>query len=136
MKKSSNTVHNLKSKCHSFRAFVHANRGNIQNKKKLTVKLSSKRCRTKIINYANTITESVPEVKYAYADVTSKLKVCLLEQREGKYILSHLTVSACSYQMMMYLMMKMFHLEVARNTLLFICNLFSFSCFNWFIIWR
>ena len=39
----------------------------------------------KIINYAHRITELVPEVKFAYADVNGNLKIHLHEQREGKY---------------------------------------------------
>ena len=39
---------------------------------------------TKIINYTHRITELVPEVKFAYADVSSNLKICLHEQREDK----------------------------------------------------
>ena len=54
--------------------------------KKLKVKLSLTKHRTKIINYAHSrITESVPEVKIAYADVNGNLKIHLHEQREGKY---------------------------------------------------
>ena len=40
----------------------------------------------KIINYAHRITELVPEVKFAYADVNGNLKIHLHEQREGKYM--------------------------------------------------
>ena len=54
-------------------------------KKKLKLKLSLTKRRTKIINYAHRITESVPEVKFAYADVNGNLKIRLHEQREGKY---------------------------------------------------
>ena len=77
------TVIQLKS--HSFQASVYASRNNIQNKKKLKVKLSLTKRRTRIINYAHRITESVPEVKFAYADVNGNLKIRLHEQREGKY---------------------------------------------------
>ena len=62
-------------KSHSFRAPVYASRNNIQTKK-LKVKLLPK-CRTKIINYAHRLTESVPEVKFAYADVNGNLKIGL-----------------------------------------------------------
>ena len=76
----------IRFKYHSFRASVYASRNNIQNKKRLKVKLSSTKHRTtKIINYAIRITESVPEVKFAYADVNDNLKIGLHEQREGKY---------------------------------------------------
>ena len=75
----------IQFKSHSFQDSIYASRNNIQNKKKLTVKLSCK-CRTKIINYAHRITESVPEVKFAYADVNGNLKICLHERREGKYM--------------------------------------------------
>ena len=51
----------------------------------LKVKLSLTKRRTKIINYAHTITEQVLEVKFAYADVNGNLKIHLHEQREGKY---------------------------------------------------
>ena len=68
----------IRFKSHSFRASVYASRNNIQNKKKLKVKLSCK-CRTKIINYAHRIIESVPEVKFAYADVNGNPKICLHE---------------------------------------------------------
>ena len=54
-------------------------------KKKLKLKLSLTKRRTKIINYAHRITESVPEVMFAYADVNGNLKIRLHEQREGKY---------------------------------------------------
>ena len=64
----------IRSKFHSFRAFVYTNRGNIQNKKKLKLKLSLTKRRMKIINYAHTITERVPEVTFAYADVNGNLK--------------------------------------------------------------
>ena len=47
--------------------------------------LSLAKHRTKIINYAHRITGSVPEVKFAYADVNDNLKIRLHEQREGKY---------------------------------------------------
>ena len=57
----------------------------MQNKKKLKAKLSLTKHKTKIINYAHRITESVPEVKFGYADVNVNLKICLHEQREGKY---------------------------------------------------
>ena len=67
------------------RASVYASRNNIQNKKKFKVKLSLAKRRTKIINYAHRITGSVPEVKFAYADVNGNLKIRLHEQREGKY---------------------------------------------------
>ena len=70
-------------KSHSFRASVYASRNNMQNKK-LKVKLLTKH-RTKIINYAHRITESVPEVKFAYADLNGNLKIRLYEQRQGKY---------------------------------------------------
>ena len=75
----------IRFKSHSFRASVYASRNNIQNKKKLKVKLSLTKRRTKIINYAHRITESVPEVMFAYADVNGNLKIRLHEQREGKY---------------------------------------------------
>ena len=68
----------IQFKSHSFQASIYASRNNIQNKKKLKVKLSCK-CRIKIINYAHRITESVPEVKFAYADVNGNLKICLHE---------------------------------------------------------
>ena len=68
----------IQFKSHSFQASVYASRNNIQNKKKLKVKLSCK-CRTKIINYAHRIIESVPEVKFAYADVNGNPKICLHE---------------------------------------------------------
>ena len=106
----------------------------LQNKKKLKVKLSLTKRRTKIINYAHRITESVPEVKFAYADVNGNLKIRLHEQREGKYTFpfnsnAYITFSenlAGLYQIMMYLMTKMFK-EVVRNTFSFIYNIiFSF----------
>ena len=76
----------IRFKSHSFRASVYASRNNIQNKKTLKVKWwLAKRRTTKIINYAIRITESVPEVKFAYADVNGNLKIRLHEQREGKY---------------------------------------------------
>ena len=60
----------IRFKSHSFRASsVYASRSNIQKRKKLKLKLSLTKRRTKIINYAHAITESVPEVKFAYADV-------------------------------------------------------------------
>ena len=76
----------IRFKSHSFRASVYASRSNIQNKKKLKVKLSLTKSRTKIINYAHRIAESVPEVKFAYADVNGNVKIHLHEQREGKYV--------------------------------------------------
>ena len=39
----------------------------------------------KIINYADIIKEPVPETKLAYAYVNGNLKICLREQRVGKY---------------------------------------------------
>ena len=57
-----------------------------QQTKQEKVKLSLKIHRTKIINYPHTITEPVPEVKFAYADVNGNLKICLHEPREGKYV--------------------------------------------------
>ena len=39
----------------------------------------------KIINYTHIITEPVPETKLSYAYVDGNLKICLREQREGKY---------------------------------------------------
>ena len=74
----------IRFKSHSFRASVYASRNNIQNKKKLKVKLSLTKRRTKIINYAHRITESVPEVKFAYTDVNGNLKIRLHEQRAGQ----------------------------------------------------
>ena len=53
--------------------------------KKRKVKLSLTKRRTKIINYAHTITEPVPEVKFAYAVVNGNLKIRLHEQGKGKY---------------------------------------------------
>ena len=64
---------------HSLRVSVYASRNNIQNKKKLKVKLSSTKRRTKIINYAHRITESIPGVNFAYADVNGNLKIRLHE---------------------------------------------------------
>ena len=78
----------IRFKSHSFRASVNASRSKIQNKEKLKVKLSLTKRRTKIMNYAHTITEPVPEVKFAYADVNGNLKIHLHEQREGKYTFS------------------------------------------------
>ena len=75
----------IRFKSHLFRASVYASRSNIQKKKQLKVKLSLTKRRTKIINYAHTITELVPEVKFAYTDVNGNLKIRLHEQREGKY---------------------------------------------------
>ena len=75
----------IRFKSHSFRASVYARRNNIQNKKKLKVKLSLTKRRTKIVNYTHRITESVPEVKFAYADINGNLKICLHKQRESKY---------------------------------------------------
>ena len=75
----------IRFKSHSFLTSVYASRSKIENKKKLKVKLSLTKRRTKIINYAHTITEPVPEVKFAYADVNGNLKISLHEQREGKY---------------------------------------------------
>ena len=57
----------------------------MQNKKKLIVKLSLTKRRASIINYGHAITEPAPEVTFAYADVNGNLKICLNEQREGKY---------------------------------------------------
>ena len=74
----------IRFKSHSFQASVYASKSNIQNKKKIKVRLSLTKCRTKIINYAHGITESVPEVKFAYADINDNLKIRLHEQREGK----------------------------------------------------
>ena len=71
---------------HSFRASAYASRSKMQNEKKLKVKLSLSKCRTKIINYAHTITELVPEVKFAYTDVNGNLKMHLKGQRESKYM--------------------------------------------------
>ena len=71
-------------KSHSFRASVCASRNNVQNKKKLKVKLSLTKRRTKVINYAHRFTELVPEVKFTYVDVNGNLKIRLHEQREGK----------------------------------------------------
>ena len=98
--------------------------------------LSLTKCRTKIINYAHRTTESVPEAKFAYADVNGNLKIHLHEQKEGKYTfpfhsidssyITFLENLASLYQTMMYLMTKMFK-EVVRNTFLFVYNIiFSF----------
>ena len=127
----------IRFKSHSFRASVYASRNNIQNKKKLKVKLSLTKRRTKIINYAHRITESVPEVMFAYADVNGNLKIRLHEQREGKYTFPFISIDSLHnmaglYQTMMCLMMKMFK-EVIRNTFLFLCNI-TFRV-HWFIIW-
>ena len=75
----------IRFKSHSFQASVYASRSKIQKKKKLKVTLPLTNCRTKIINYAHTTTEPVPEIKFAYADVNGNLKIGLHEQREGKY---------------------------------------------------
>ena len=83
--KGRKTINNYKIQKHSFRASVYGSRSKIQNKRKLKVKLSLTKRRTKIINYAHTITELVPKVKFAYADVNGNLKICLQEQREGKH---------------------------------------------------
>ena len=105
----------IRFKSHSFRTSVYATRSKIQNKKKLKVKLSLTKRRAKIINYTHIITDPVPEVKFAYADVNSNLSNLL----------------AGLYQTVMYLMMKMFNLEVVRNTFLFIYNIiFSFFLVN------
>ena len=69
-----------------FQASVYASRSNIQNTKKLKLQISSTKCRTKIINYAHTITEPVPQVKFAYADVNGNLKICPHKRRQGKYM--------------------------------------------------
>ena len=76
------------------RASVYASRNNIQNKKKFKVKLSLTKRRTKIINHAHRITELVPEVKFAYADINGNLKIRLHEQREGKYTFSFSSIDS------------------------------------------
>ena len=75
----------IRFKSHPFRASVYASRSNIQNRKKLKLKLSLTKRRIKIINYAHKITEPLPEVKFADADVNGNLKIHLHKQREGKY---------------------------------------------------
>ena len=119
----------IRFKSHSFRASVYASRNNIQNKKKLKVKLSLTKRRTKIINYAHRITESVPEVKFAYADVNGNLKI-----RHTRFhstaLIAYITFSenlAGLYQTMMYLMTKMFK-EVVRNTFYLYIISYSLSC--------
>ena len=112
----------IRFKSHSFRASVYASRNNIQNKKKLKVKLSLTKRRTRIINYAHRITESVPEVKFAYADVNGNLKI-----RHTRFhttaLIAYITFSenlTGLYQTMMYLMMKIFNLEVVCKEHIFI----------------
>ena len=55
------------------------------NQEKIKSQIIIKR-KTKIINYTQRITESVPEVKFAYADVSSNLKICLHEIKSNYYI--------------------------------------------------
>ena len=43
--------------------------------KKIKLKLSLTKRRTKVINYTYTITELVPGVKFAYVDVNGNLKI-------------------------------------------------------------
>ena len=72
---------------HSFQASLYASRSNIQNRKKIKLKLSLTKHRTKIINYAHSITELIPGVKFAYVDVNGNLKINLHDQTKGKYMI-------------------------------------------------
>ena len=106
----------VRFKSHPFRASAYVNSGTIQHKKKLKVKLSLTRRRTKIINYAHTITEPVPEVKLAYADVLILEFVYMNKEKvnirfhlpELKAYMTFSENSAGLYQIVIYLMIKMF----------------------------
>ena len=84
--KGRKTIHNYKIQISFISSFcLCKQKQQVQNSKKLKLELSLTKRRTKIINYAHRITEPVPEVKFAYADVNGNLKIRLHEQREGKY---------------------------------------------------
>ena len=97
--------------------------------------LSLAKHRTKIINYAHRITGSVPEVKFAYADVNGNLKFVYMNKEKvntrfhSTAMTAYITFSenlAGLYQTMMDPMMMMFNLEVVRKIFLFIYNIVSF----------
>ena len=80
------TIHNYTVQISLILSFHLCKQKQHTKQKKLQVKLSLTKHRTKTINYTHSrITESVPEVKFAYADVNGNLKIHLHEQREGKY---------------------------------------------------
>ena len=76
----------IRFKSHLFQASAYASGSIIQNRKKLRLKLSLTNHRRKIINYAHTIRELIPWVKFAYTDVNGNLKIHLHEQTEDKYM--------------------------------------------------
>ena len=80
------TIHNYNIQISFISSFcLCKQKQHVQDRKKLKLKLSLTKRRTKIINYAHKITEPLPEVKFADADVNGNLKIHLHKQREGKY---------------------------------------------------
>ena len=54
--------------------------------KKIKVKLSLRKHRTRTIKYAHQITESNAEVKFVYADMNGNLKLRLHNSIDNKYV--------------------------------------------------
>ena len=92
----------------------------------------------KIINYAHRITESVLQSKLAYAYVNGNLKICLHEQREGKYMFPFNSIDSLhnTFRKSVWPLPNMdisddedLNLEVVKNTFLFMYNIIIFlSC--------
>ena len=135
--KGRKTINNYKIQKHSFRASVYGSRSKIQNKRKLKVKLSLTKRRTKIINYAHTIKNWYQKLSLLTQMLMAILKSVYMNKEKvnirfhSTALIAYMTFSENStglYQTVMHLMMKMFNLEVVRNTFLFIYNII-FSLF-------
>ena len=65
----------IRFKSDSFGASAYASRSNTQNREKNKTQIIINKTQIIIINYAYTITELVPGVKFAYVDVNGNLKI-------------------------------------------------------------
>ena len=54
--------------------------------KKLKIKLSLNKRLTELVNYAHNLTQNLPEVDFAFADILCNLKVKLKERYKNKFI--------------------------------------------------
>ena len=77
----------IRFKSHSFREKVYSKRKSRTNKK-LKLKLSLTKRRTKLINYAHQVTSTIEEVNFVFADTNGNLKLRLKEPIGNKYVYS------------------------------------------------
>ena len=75
----------LRFRSHGFKEKVYHKRKTIKGKK-IKVKLSLTRHRTKTIKYAHRITENNNNVKFVFADMNGNLKMRLNDKIENKYV--------------------------------------------------